>query len=365
MWMNLPEGQLGGAQPGPMATLGSELYMATSPFGSISPGAAMPHPTFWRSSDGSTWQRLPDSPVFAGVPMRWIDVVGGLVPHGLGLIAVGAQVYADSSTANAAAWMSPDGKTWTRATVEGATDATMNFAYATAGGFVAIGTDGYSFHAGMERGSAIWTSTDGTRWSRLPSSAIPSGIAMNSVAHGDGRYIAVGEALPPGGSPTRPIAPIWTSSDGVHWQMIPASTAVPADATLPRVVWTGSAFVAVGERPTIGAFAWRSSDGLTWRSTDLPTGAAPGSPQVVVDDDALTPTTLLAVGSVTDAAGVNHPVVWESADGAVWRLVTLPAEFDGVNLQQIIMAAGHIFVMGETEQGAARVWMLDPGTAGH
>ncbi len=360
--------QFGGAQPGPMTNVGSELVMATSPYGSVSPATAMPHPTFWHSSDGSSWQRLPDSPAFAGVQDTWVDVVLGLTSHGSVLIAVGMQQYADASTANAEAWISPDGgKTWARTSVANATQATMNFVYPVSGGFVAIGTDGYSFHAGMEGGTAIWTSPDGTRWTRLPQSEVPSRVSISSVAHGAGRYVAIGQMLPPGGSPTGPDVPIWTSTDGTHFTALTRTPGEPAgDVFVRQVIWTGSAFVTVGTGLTQGSYVWRSADGATWQQVDLPPTGPAGS-QLRVEGVAQTPTGLLAVGELDDATGSGNGIVWESPDGRSWQEVGRPSDFQGIDLQSVaVIGAGHVVVDGrDTSQGGTLLWMLDPGTAGN
>jgi len=353
-----------------MTALGSQLVMATSPYGSVSPGGVMPHATFWHSSDGSTWQRLPDSPAFAGVPDKWIDVVLGLTSNGSGLIAVGMQQYADGSTANAEAWTSPDGgKTWNRASVADGTQATMNFVYRAGGGFVAIGTDGYSFHAGMEAGTAIWMSSDGTHWTRLPQSEVPAHVSISSVAYGNGRYVAVGQILPPGAMNADP-APKWISSDGIHFQALAGTAGGPSgDMVVRQVVWTGSEFVAVGDPLSLDApTAWRSTNGMDWQPVELPTGAAAGA-QVRVEAIAQTPTGLLAVGALDDTihGTTASGIVWESSDGRSWRQVSQSTDLPGADLQSVAVLGGHILVEGQDDRGDPSVsllWILDRGTAG-
>ena len=352
-----------------MAALGSQVVMATSPYGSVSPGTAMPHPTFWHSSDGSAWQRLPDSPAFAGVQDKWVDVVLGLTSNGSGLIAVGMQQYADASTANAEAWTSPDGgTTWTRASVADGTQATMNFVYRVSGGFVAIGTDGYSFHAGMEAGTAIWTSPDGTRWSRLPQSEVPAHVSISSVAHGAGRYVAVGQILPPGAMNADP-APKWISSDGIHFQALAGTAGGPSgDMVVRQVTWTGSAFVAVGDPLSLDApTAWRSANGIDWQQVELPTGAAAGA-QVRVEGIVQTPTGVLAVGALDDTVHgtTANGIAWGSSDGRSWQQVSQPTDFPGADLQSVAVLGGHVLVEGQDNRGGPSVgllWILGPATA--
>ena len=365
LWHRI-DSQFGGAQPGPMTALGSEVVLATDPLRGVwAPGQPMLHPTFWHSADGSIWQRLPDSPAFAGVQDKWVDWVLGLSANGPGLIAVGMQQSVDGSAANAEVWTSPDGKTWTRASVDGGNGAAMSLVYRVAGGFVAIGTSRYAFNAGTGGGIAIWTSPDGTHWTRLPQSESPTGLDIISVAHGNGRYVAVGQAVKPGSSTAGVHLPIWTSSDGVHYQVIAPALGVPtSDATVAQVTWTGSAFVAVGDEPTVGSYAWRSTDGLHWQAVELqPFG--PATPGTTAGGIAQTLTGLLAVGAVGGVGGSMNGALWESSDGRTWQEVTMPALFDNVDLGSVRVLGSHLLVGGvDRASGASVVWMLDPGTAG-
>lgn len=364
-WRMLPSDAFRGAQVAAVTQLGPDLLAITSPFDQVIQPGTWAHPSLWQSTDGLTWQALPESSAFAEVTNRWIDTVNGVIAHGSGLIAVGAQQLFDASLANAEAWTSTDGATWTRAVVSDATDATMNLVYPVADGYVAIGTDGYSPHAGMERGTAIWTSPDGARWSRLPTSAVPSGVAIAGVAEANGRFVAVGGpalgAATPGGVGT---SLIWISSDGIHFESAaripgtPVPSVLPSDAVLRGVAWTGSAFVAVGHHPSGGAFALRSSDGLSWRATDLPAGAAAEAYVTGVVD---TRAGLLVMGSaLAGASGTDQGIAWASRDGTSWQLLGLPPEFRGVTLTQLLIAGNRILAVGQTDQGAVRVWLLAP-----
>lgn len=348
----------GHAQPGPVTALRDGLFMASLPFGSMSPGTAQPHSTLWRSADAEHWQRLSNSRAFSGRP-SWIDWILGLAARGRGLIAVGMEQYADGSNANAEAWVSPDGVSWRRATVGDGIGETMDFAYPVARGFAAIGTDGYSFHAGMERGTAIWTSTDGTRWLRLPQSEVPAHVSIRSVAHGNGRYVAVGEPLPFGAPPTGSV-PIWTSVDGVRYRMLSRSFGdPPADAVIAAVIWTGSAFVAVGTEEGVGAFAWRSADGLSWRQVEL--GAArPGSVDVRAGGIAPTSRGLLAIGMVDPGVGLPEPAAWLStSDGRDWQPLSFPPALAGVSFGPAYSLGGHPFVSGSDQStGTTALWAL-------
>ena len=112
-------------------------------------------PAAWVSSDGLTWQRVSDDPVFAASGSQLAAVSTG--PDGF--VVIGYDTV--DGRQRAAAWTSPDGRTWLRAPAAQAAfdsrDPQEAFVVTFTGGqFVAGGTDG-------DR-AAIWTSTDGQSW---------------------------------------------------------------------------------------------------------------------------------------------------------------------------------------------------------
>lgn len=113
------------------------------------------HPTTWASSDGVTWSRLPDGPALVSRRAGWEEIVLDIAPSGGGFIAVGMEQQGDGSNADAAAWFSPDGTSWTRATVKDGQGRTMDRVVPTDGGFVALGEAGYDIHGGFGAGTAI------------------------------------------------------------------------------------------------------------------------------------------------------------------------------------------------------------------
>lgn len=100
-------------------------------------------------------------------------------------------------------------------------------------GLVAVGARG-----------AVAFSPDGERWSAPKT---PLTRTLRGVAHGRGRYVAVGED-----------GQIGTSRNGRKWKLVER---VPTDEILRGVTFTGDAFVAVGDFGT----ALRSVNGLRWK----------------------------------------------------------------------------------------------------
>ena len=125
-----------------------------------------------------TWTRVPrDEAAFGGMYQQMLSVAAG----GPGLVAVGwDQPGVDF---DAAVWISPDGMTWTRvsnagAALGGSGDQTMFSVAAGGPGMVAVGFD----YSGGGADAAVWTSPDGTTWTRVPpDEAIFGGIGRQQM----------------------------------------------------------------------------------------------------------------------------------------------------------------------------------------
>lgn len=170
---------------------------------------------------------------------------------------------------------------------------TMVVGGATGGpaGFVVVG----SVH-GPNRAptGAIWTSGDGTTFSRVPAEGLPEDARfVTSAVSWRGRYWAVAAQGSVNGS-------IWTSRDARTWVVQDALGGaalglVKADGLgLLGISWTGIAF---------------SSDGTTWHPTNL-TGVVLGVARLGA-----------RVFAVTDrgpSASDRRAVVWSTSDGSAW-----------------------------------------------
>ena len=153
----------------------------------------------WISPDGISWSRVTlDSDVFGE------DVVDGLFAGGPGMVAIGT-----------ALWTSSDGRAWTRfehEAVLGGVDAHLNDVVTTASGLVGVGMD----RADGEGDAAVWTSTNGATWSRVPHDAAVFGSdghqLMSEVTAGDFGLLAAGRDA------SQPL--FWVSADGSSWTRI-------------------------------------------------------------------------------------------------------------------------------------------------
>ena len=208
-------------------------------------------------------------------------------------------VGADDS--NPVVWTSTDGFTWARVPHDeaafGAEDSGMFRVTVGGPGLVAVGWD-----MSVDVDAAVWTSTDGIRWSRVVvDEAVFGRSALFGVTATDEGLVAVGESLSDGSSG----AAVWTSSDGITWARIPYDESVFGGAVMLDVTAVGPFVVVVGESGS-GMAVWTSLDGTRWSR--------------VVDVDAASGRSALWGVTATDAGLVA--VGWDlshgDSDAAVW-----------------------------------------------
>lgn len=277
----------------------------------------------WTSADGVVWSRVPDDQaVFGSRGGAPYVAMKSVKAGGPGLVAVGIEGHPHGPNVIAAVWTSPDGFTWSRVTHDEAVfgrgedghHTEMRSVAVGGPGLVAVGGSWFG-EDGQQGGAAVWTSVDGSTWSRVPHDEVVFGGAMNGVAAGGPGMVAVG--LDDQG------AAVWTSSDGFTWSRIPHDEAVFGGAEMSTVTAGGRGLVAVGwDGP--GAAVWTSVDGIVW--SRVPHDEAlfdthePDLPLLEMRSVAVSGTRLVAVGAnkVPDTFGPTR------SDAAVW--VAAPAQ---------------------------------------
>ena len=334
---------------------------------SEAPDGTPRHPTVWTSADGAAWERQPDSRAFLSRRDRWEEMVLDLVASDRAFVAVGVEEFDDSSSADAAAWFSPDGRTWTRAAVEDAVGRTMDQVVATSDGFVAIGEAGYDFHAGFGEGTAIWTSSNGASWSRLGAAeAPPRGTRLRSVLAAPGMFLASAGFEHAQGQEDQPRPPvtagIWRSTDAIHWKPIAGTPLGVGD-----IIAAPGGFLTMGATPLdagsgiANAVAWASTDGRTWirialpRPPDVPAGVAFYGGRLVSG-----PAGMLVFGERDDDGST---VGWSSADGSTWTPLELTPALRVTQIQQAVLVNGSILLLGQLATGGVYTpadWLLTP-----
>jgi hypothetical protein len=278
-------------------------------------------PTVWTSVDGTTWtQAQGDGSVFAPDSLIFSVTTGGP-----GLVAVGVDRNPPDYTA--AVWTSTDGLTWQRVPDDGAFGGPGNqgMRSVTSGpdGLVAVGWD-ESDSAKSVPTAAVWTSPNGVTWTRElgggQALVSPDGAGMLSVTAGGPGYVAAGSVDEYSGSTD---AAVWTSPDGVTWTRVPDDGSVfggPQKQEIFSVRPVPGGLVAVGaDGNETAAAVWTSPDGTTW--TRVPNNGG-------VFGDSGKPLNVDLWLQAEDVVGADSGLIvvgWDSVDdqAAVWR--TTPA----------------------------------------
>ena len=268
----------------------------------------------WTSPDGITWSRVSDDEAVLGGEGE--QLMFGVTAGGPGLVAVGYD--GPGGDEDAAVWTSPDGITWSRVphdeTLLGGEDDQVMWSVTAGGpGLVAVGYDGSAGDAD----AAVWTSPDGITWSRVShDEAVMGGdgfvVMLSVTARGPG-LVAVGSAQSGGDED----AAVWTSPDGTTWSRVPHDESVFGGERRQKM-WSvtegGPGLVAVGSDQ------WTSPDGITWsRGSDNEAAFGGEGIPLMLSVTAGGPG-LVAV-SVEFSAGDFDAAVWTSPDGITWSRV--------------------------------------------
>ena len=283
--------------------------------GGVVAGAA-PHPVVVSSADGGHWQAADTEGAFGGRGLSTEQAAagaGGYVIVGYQDIprSRGGQTGPDQQVA--AAWWSAGVTGWQRAgdAAPGALDGTstskqMLAVTAVAAGFVAVGSAGDQ--------AAAWTSPDGRTW-RQASLPVPMGSTRTVLQHVASRartVVAVGTALTTTGQQV-PFAA--SSADGgASWTE--SALPMPAGhASVTALAAAGDGFTAAGTFGTTAGHqdvvVWTSANGTTWKAV-TPTGPGLTGPGIqAITGLTATGNTLTGVGFSASPAS-EAPVFWQS-----------------------------------------------------
>lgn len=309
------------------------------------------------------------------------DVTAG----GPGLVVVGGSDWwcEDGCEGDAAVWTSADGTTWSRVphdeSVFGGTGAQSMLSVTVGGpGLVAVGAVGWDSAAHKDGDAAVWTSVDGTTWSRVPhDEAVFGGTGvqtMESVTAGGPGFVAVGEdesrpwpprsSSPPPDRVSTQSAAIWTSVDGVTWSRVPHDESLFGGASAESVTAGGPGLVAVGDDGQ-SAVVWTSVDGITWSRVPHDDAIFGGEPLTRMRVVTVGGPGLVAVGEEGWHEGGPDGVeaIWTSIDGITWtRVPDDEATFDGSGLSGFAAWGSGLIAVGGNDREAA-VWIFSEGTS--
>jgi hypothetical protein len=177
--------------------------------GSAGPELGARRARVWTSTDGRTWQSVPDGPAFGD------GEVVAILARQSGYLAFG-QLGTVQHQTGSVAWRSGDGLAWTKIADPALKTALVAAAAVNPNGdLVAVGT---SLDA---REAVVLRSSDGQSWERLPpeESRLFHGqkIRMTDIVATPGGWVAVGDES----SLQRPSGKSWLSADGEVWTKAP------------------------------------------------------------------------------------------------------------------------------------------------
>lgn len=249
--------------------LSESTAVEAGPLGYIVIGHEECNAAAWISDDGVTWDRIVH-PEWKRNPQALRSVTAG----GPGWVAVGSDLKG-----NGVVWASSDGREWQQIEDNDLlwADRPVDMWDVKAGGpgLVAVGIEGTETSSGV---SAVWVSSDGFAWERLPDDAVGgAGLFYLSVDPATGRMVTF--SRPPTDTPLEirrraqpDITPgqAWTSADGRAW----VGSSTPSAPVTGRAIWDGDVILAVSRGQDGGdPGLWLSEDqGLTWHLIDGPEG---------------------------------------------------------------------------------------------
>lgn len=304
----------------------------------------------WVPSATPTPSPSPTPAASAPAAPAWVP--SGPLPGPATALVTGAAIGADGTAVMVGmkafmsgpmvAWVAPDGVTWAPARVAGAkTGVAAGVVALPGGGFLAFG------------GPQLWASADGAAWKlRKP------GLKDASVTAGT--VLADGRVLLGGGSGFPIVPAVWSSPDGSAFTKteLPAVEGAEAGVRVLAEDGAGTLLAAALGGSSPGAF-WASRDGgATW------TGARSPDASGAIAGVAALPVGFVAVVNHLGAS-LGDGVVWTSTDGLTWtESLRLPAAF----LSAPIAIPGGVLVTQGTRQhltADGRTWTFadDPALA--
>ncbi len=281
-----------------------------SPISSVAPA---PSPSLTLSPENTTWTEVQLGTMLDG------GYLSAVVPFGRGFVGVGQATTPGPGAA--AAWSSPDGRTWTRtATIADPLSYVSGVARSADGGtLVAIGYQ-------ADDRTMAWTSRDGVAWTAAELSTPTTGpnFAAFEIVAGESGFLVLGHYEPDTGdawpADIDPLTPLlWQSLDGRAWTRVE----IPESRIqVEAIAASGTGFLAGGARRDGSSWApaiWTSVDGQGWSAAmELPGGSGVVDQNTAVNAIAAGPDLILAVSDRVDQAPGR---VWSSTDGTTWQLI--------------------------------------------
>jgi hypothetical protein len=303
-WLGYAPTQVTVVQPGPKAETISVMNITTGDVYSQPAGGTGAGGEFVVATQDSQATRTTISTSADGITWKTVRTVGGLV-RGLAW-GDGKWLAVNSSQGSAHTSQileSADLRTWRSvATIPSVVN---DIAY-HAGRWLAVGgvVTGTDEMAGEFPDGAVYSSTDGTAWSRV--AVVADAPQFTSVEFGDNTWVAVGNGIHQGGEESRSFV----SKDTRHWT--PSNGAQVSGQSFGRLAFGSGQWVLGGKgamNPTDGAISF-SSNGASW---------------------------------TTAAHFTNDPIVGVAYHGGEWMAVgadTSPATYQGTSTTVFVSSNG-------------------------
>jgi hypothetical protein len=232
-------------------------------------------PAVWGSADrGTTWSRVEGAA--SGLHETGDQAMRVVVEATPGMVAAGFET--SDGDLDAAVWASKDGSSWIRLTLTslvGPGDQQILDATTLRDELVAVGS---ATSESGDHDAAVWVRSGG-EWSKVADDSLggPGDQQINAIEAAGSGLVAVGSDTAGGDLD----AAVWTSTDGRSWDRVPATDIAlggTGDQSMSTVTWVGAILTAAGSSATVGgdrdAAIWLSADGSHWERA--PVGALEG-----------------------------------------------------------------------------------------
>ena len=274
----------------------------------------------WRSADGRAWAAEAD-PAFQFVTPEEVVALGDST-FIFGTIAMCDALLADECVeppeSGWAVWRSTAGGPWERL------PQLPQMQFGSVDGVAVFGTSLIVFGSAGDEGRAIvWSSVDGANWTATTDLG---GITQVTAAASSPVVVVLFGSLFADEIENVELVAV-RSTDGARYE--PATAPRMAGATVRSIAAGANGLVAVGEREgndlQLTTVALQSADGATWTEAAAPDGSFADSGASFVHS---VPNGYAAVGFVPieDAFGSSTGTSWLSADGTQWQAL---ARFSG------------------------------------
>ena len=264
-------------------------------------------------------------------------------------------------------WSSPDGKAWTRA-AEAApwlhSDLPMTLAFD--GKMWMMGGWHNGRLPGHSASNQVWWSTDGASWQQATPNAGWSPRLASALVEFKGKmWLLGGTENYYFGDASSLKNDVWSSADGVHWDLETADAGWAPRAYHQAAVLGGKIYVFGGGNYVPEYFAlndvWSSGDGKTWTRV---TEEAPWHPRIWFSS-AVYRGRMWVLGGWSNNPSQNWGDAWYSKDGAAWTKLDSEVIWKARHEHSAFVFQDKLWVAGGHAQPLSNeVWSLElPGVA--